>query len=114
MKKKMVSSKLQLDQLPPLTAEQKKELLSLQALQDHEIDLSDVPELDVESFAKAVRNPYHRVLKELTTVRIDKDIMDWLRSGGPGYQTRINTYLRLAMVHSKAAQNKLDMSNRTN
>ena len=114
MKKKFVSSKVDLNQLPPLTAEQKAELESLKAMADEEIDLSDVPELDVDSFAKAVRNPYLRITKELTTVRIDRDVMDWLRSGGPGYQTRINTYLRLAMIHSKARQERMNPSNRKN
>ena len=101
MKKKIVNSKVDLENMPPLTTEQKAEL---EALQERESDLSDVPELDADSFAKAVRNPYLRAPKELTTIRIDKDVMDWLRSGGPGYQTRINTYLRLAMIHSQADQ----------
>lgn len=101
MKKKMVSSKVDLNDLPPLTPHQQAELAALKMLNDEDIDLSDAPELDIESFAKAVRNPYLKAPKELTTVRIDKDVMDWLRSGGPGYQTRINTYLRLAMIHSK-------------
>ncbi len=105
MKKKTVRSKLDLNNLPPLTPEQESELNALRALKDEDIDLSDAPELDSESFAKAVRNPYLKAPKESTTVRIDKDVMDWLRSGGPGYQTRINMYLRLAMKHSLANPN---------
>jgi len=108
MKKNTVSSRLDLNKLPPLTPAQQAELEALKDLQDEDIDLSDVPELDVESFAKAIRNPYLKAPKESTTVRIDKDVMDWLRSCGPGYQTRINTYLRLAMVHSLRAENSND------
>jgi uncharacterized protein (DUF4415 family) len=36
--------------------------------------------------------------KERLTVRIDKDVVAWLRSKGEGYQTRLNTILREAMA----------------
>lgn len=100
MKKKMVRSTIDLNDLPPLTAEQEAELATLSARKDEDIDYSDIPTLDVERFATAVRNPYFKAIKEQTTVRIDKDVLDWLRSGGKGYQTRINSILRLAMMHS--------------
>lgn len=62
------------------------------------IDTSDIPPLTDEFFAQAVRNPYYRSVKQSTTVRIDADVLDWLRSQGAGYQTRINAILRRAML----------------
>ena len=62
------------------------------------VDTSDIPPLTDEFFAQAVRNPYYRPLKQSTTVRIDADVLAWLRSQGAGYQTRINAILRRAML----------------
>lgn len=33
-------------------------------------------------------------LKRQLTVRLDQDIIDWFKSQGPGYQTRMNAVLR--------------------
>ncbi len=107
MKKEIIRTSLDLNNLPRLTAEQEAELAALGTMKDEDIDYSDAPSLDLEKFAKAVRNPYFSAPKESTTVRIDKDVMDWLRSGGKGYQTRINMYLRLAMMHSLKASSEI-------
>jgi uncharacterized protein (DUF4415 family) len=32
--------------------------------------------------------------KELISLRIDQDVIEWFKSQGPGYQTRINSVLR--------------------
>jgi len=45
--------------------------------------------------------PSKEMPKIMTTVRIDSDVMDWLKSQGKGYQTRINTILRSAMERHK-------------
>jgi uncharacterized protein (DUF4415 family) len=45
--------------------------------------------------------PVKETPKKQTTVRIDADIMDWLKSQGKGYQTRINAILRSAMENQK-------------
>jgi uncharacterized protein (DUF4415 family) len=58
---------------------------------DEEIDYSEIPELDEEWFKKAtwwIPEP-----KVTITIRIDKEILDWLKTDGPGYQTRINAIL---------------------
>ena len=62
------------------------------------VDTSDIPPLTEEFFAKAIRNPYYRPLKQSTTIRIDADVLAWLRRQGAGYQTRINAILRRAML----------------
>jgi len=33
-------------------------------------------------------------VKQIVTIRLDVDMLDWFKSGGPGYQTRINQVLR--------------------
>lgn len=36
----------------------------------------------------------HPAPKESITIRVDRDVVDWFRSEGRGYQTRINAVLR--------------------
>ena len=69
---------------------------------DSEIDFSDIPELTEEFFKNAVRNPFYRPLKEQVTVRLDSDILAWLKKKGAGYQTRMNALLRSAMLAETA------------
>jgi len=64
---------------------------------DAAIDTSDIAPLPAEFFARATRNPFYRPVKRSTTVRIDADVLGWLKAQGPGYQTRINALLREAM-----------------
>ena len=44
---------------------------------------------------------FYRPIKHPVTVRIDADILAWLKRSGPGYQTRINALLRQAMRPSR-------------
>jgi len=83
---------------PPLTDKQKAELEALQAMPDEEIDYSDIPPLGDEFWKNAVRNPFYKPTKTSTTVRLDSDVLMWLKSKGKGYQTRINAILRDAML----------------
>src|SRR5579862_3502995 len=59
------------------------------------IDYSDIPPLGDEFFEKA-KVAWPPVKKQLT-IRLDADVLDWLRANGRGYQTRINRILRAAM-----------------
>jgi uncharacterized protein (DUF4415 family) len=63
---------------------------------DKEIDYSDIPKLDDEFWANAVAF-YPKPPKELVTIRLDADVLEYFRQPGPGYQTRINAVLRLWM-----------------
>jgi uncharacterized protein (DUF4415 family) len=68
-------------------------------------DFSDAPELTDEQLAQMRPSHYrnmtiYRPIKKTVNVRIDADILEWLRSGGKGYQTRMNTILRKAMLNS--------------
>ena len=46
------------------------------------------------------RDEFFRPVKKQTTVRIDADILYWLRSKGDGHLTRINEILRERMISS--------------
>jgi uncharacterized protein (DUF4415 family) len=70
------------------------------ALTDEEIDTSDIPPLDDEFFANAeLRMPEP---KQAITIRVDKDVLDWFKSQGKGYQTRMNAVLRMYMERQSA------------
>jgi uncharacterized protein (DUF4415 family) len=59
------------------------------------IDYSDIPPLGEEFFSKARRA--WPPAKQQVTIRLDADVMTWLKAHGRGYQTRINHILRAAM-----------------
>jgi len=81
-----------------LTDGQKRRLEKLSRLPDSEIDTSDIPELTEKFWQNAVRNPFYRPVKQQLTLRLDADIIAWLRRHGRGYQTRANALLRDAML----------------
>jgi len=97
---KIVRYKHDLNNLPPLTAKQKAELAALAAMPDDQIDYSDIPPLDETFWKNAVRNPFYKPTKTSTTVRLDSDVLAWLKHQGKGYQTRLNAILREAMLRS--------------
>ena len=71
------------------------DLERLRRLKDEEIDTSDIPELDASFFEKAViamPKP-----KAAVSIRLDQDVLEWFKSQGKGYQTRINALLRAYM-----------------
>jgi uncharacterized protein (DUF4415 family) len=85
-----------------LTAEKRNKLKKLASRPDREIDLSDIPEIK-ELPPDAVIGKFYRPKKESVTIRIDADVLAWLRASGAGYQTRINQYLRRLMRQSRKA-----------
>ena len=94
--RKPVRREVDLRNLPPLTAAQ---MTRLKALEGRAIDYSDIPPLTDDFFRHAVRNPFLKPVKTSTTVRIDADVLAWLRRQGKGYQTRMNAILRRAMLN---------------
>jgi len=84
--------------MPPLTAAQRAELEALAAMPDEEIDFSDIPEATEDFWKNAVRNPFFRPTKKSTTLRIDSDVLAWLKGQGKGYQSKINAILRREML----------------
>jgi len=86
------------------TARQRREIAALVAKPDSEIDYSDIPPLPNAFWKHAVRNPFYRPVKRQITVRLDADIIAWLRHQGKGYQTRLNQMLRAAMLEDVATK----------
>jgi uncharacterized protein (DUF4415 family) len=85
-----------------LSASQRREIAELAAKPDSEIDYSDIPKLQEKFWKHAVRNPFYRPVKQQVTVRLDADVIAWLRMQGKGYQTRLNQVLRAAMLAEAA------------
>ena len=54
-----------------------------------------------DSFFKKATVPWPPVKKQLT-IRLDADVLTWLKRQGRGYQTRINHILRVAMESQPA------------
>jgi uncharacterized protein (DUF4415 family) len=68
------------------------------------IDTSEVPEISPEQFARVVvrRGLKPSSTKVQLTIRVDRDVLEWYRKKGRGYQTRINKLLRAYMeAHAK-------------
>ena len=97
-KKDSVSYTLDTQRPAPLTAGQKAELAALAALPEAQIDTTDIPPLGEAFWRNAERNPFYRPLKQQVTVRVDADVLAWLRVAGRGYQTKLNAILRAAML----------------
>lgn len=63
------------------------------ALSDKEIDYSDIPRLG-KGFWENARVVWPNQAKKQITMRLDADIVEWFKSQGKGYQTRMNAVLR--------------------
>ena len=71
----------------------------IDVLRDKDIDFSDIPEQGKAFFKRAVlRVPEP---KTAVTIRLDRQVLDWFKAKGPGYQTRINALLRAYMEAHK-------------
>jgi uncharacterized protein (DUF4415 family) len=85
-----------------LTREQRREIAVIAAKRDEEIDLSEMPE--VIDWSEAEVGKFYRPPKKPVTMRLDADVVEWLKSYGPGYQTKANMLLRHAMRSTQAAK----------
>ncbi len=67
----------------------------LREMRDDDIDYSDIPRLG-KSFWKDAKLVMP-VPKDRLTIRVDHDVVEWLKKRGSGDQTRINAILRSYM-----------------
>ena len=73
----------------------KTDFKRLRAMRDADIDDSEIPRLG-KSFWKAAKLTLPEP-KDRLTIRVDHDVVQWLKKKGSGYQTRINAILRSYM-----------------
>jgi len=85
-----------------LTKEQKRDIAAIAAKKDADINFSDIP--PVLDWSGAEIGKFYRPAKKPVTIRLDIDVLEWLKSEGPGYQTKANRLLRHAMVHLSKAR----------
>ena len=65
------------------------------------MNFSDSPEIK-EFPPNAVIGKFYRPVKQSVTIRLDADVLAWLKSQCEGYQTRIDEYLREQMSAKRA------------
>ena len=54
--------------------------------------------------AEAAPKQHMAGAKQIVTIRLDVDMLEWFKAAGPGYQTRINQVLRDYMAAQRAAE----------
>jgi uncharacterized protein (DUF4415 family) len=81
-----------------LTARQRRDLEKLAAMPESAIDTSDIPASPPGAWRHAVRGKWYRPVKQAVSIRLDADVLAWLKSQGSGYQTRVNNLLREKML----------------
>jgi uncharacterized protein (DUF4415 family) len=77
-------------------AKGKTNFARLRQMRDKDIDYSDIPKL-AKSFWKSATLTMPEP-KDRLTIRVDHDVVEWLKKRGSGYQTRINAILRSYMA----------------
>jgi len=80
---------------PALRAHYEKRRLALEKAGTQDPDSAMLP---IEFWEKGVIGKHYRPLKTPVSVRIDNDVLAWLKSQGEGYLTRINEILRREMT----------------
>ena len=80
-----------------LTKDQQRDIRAIAAKRDRDIDFSDAP--PVLDWSGAEIGKFYRPAKRPVTMRLDSDIIAWLKADGRGYQTKANWLLRYAMLH---------------
>src|SRR6266571_1901174 len=62
---------------------------------------AEAPQLPPSYWAGASIGKYYRPLKTQISLRIDNEVLDWLKSNGEGHLSRINEILRERMVRER-------------
>ena len=80
-----------------LTKVQKRDIRAVAGKRDQDVDFTDAP--PVLDWRGAEIGKFYRPQKKPVTMRLDSDVIAWLKADGRGYQTKANWLLRSAMVH---------------
>jgi uncharacterized protein (DUF4415 family) len=87
-----------------LTKQQKRDIAAIAGKKDEDTDFSDAP--PVVDWSGAEIGKFYRPKKKPVTMRLDSDIIEWLKGHGPGYQTKANGLLRHAMLQFAGRKNR--------
>jgi len=87
-----------------LSREQRRDIAAIAAKKEESIDLSEMPE--VVDWSRAEIGKFYRPAKKSVTMRLDQDVLEWLKAYGKGYQTKANLLLRHAMMSSKGPSSR--------
>ena len=80
-----------------LTKVQKQDIRAVEGKRDEDIDFTDAP--PVLDWREAEIGKFYRPQKKPVTMRLDSDVIAWLKADGRGYQTKANWLLRSAMLY---------------
>jgi uncharacterized protein (DUF4415 family) len=86
----------------PISEVARKNIQALLSKPNRKIDTSDIPPLTEEFWRNAVRGRFYRPVKRAVSLRLDADVIAWLKKDGKGYQTRANQVLREKMLKEMA------------
>jgi uncharacterized protein (DUF4415 family) len=78
------------------------EIRALKEMKERDIDTTDIPQ--VLDWSKAAVGKFYRPIKKPLTIRVDADVLAWLKGHGKGYQTRINSILRDSMEKASSSR----------
>jgi uncharacterized protein (DUF4415 family) len=81
-------------------------------MKDADIDFTDIPV--TPDWRRATVGKFYKPIKKSLTIRVDADVLAWLKAQGPGYQTRINTLLRHSMESSTGGHGAESRARRRN
>src|SRR5690349_10242971 len=97
----------------------KKQVTTRKSSDDEAIDYSDIPKMDERFFANAVAVQPQTLMaalgsgaKEQITLRIDRDVIEFFKSQGKGYQRLMNFALRAYMLRQQNATSSGKLSKR--
>ena len=80
---------------------QSEQIRALKRMKDSEIDTLEIP--PTLDWSNADVGKFYRPIKKPLAIRVDADVLAWLKSQGKAYQTRLNALLRSAMERSRPA-----------
>ena len=87
----------------PISDKQRRELRRLADLPDSQIDFSDAAEQRPRASDIQV-GCFYKPIKQLVSLRVDADVLNWFRGRGKKYQTYMNEVLRREMQTNQRGQ----------
>lgn len=75
-----------------------KRSAEIAAIDDDQIDLTDIPEMPARFFQTAKLIMPTQVTKQPISIRVDDDVLGWFKAQGKGHLSRMNAVLRAYML----------------